>query len=123
MARVLFLAVAVFISAAVIGSAQEPSPAVPKATAQLKPAQPSGPVTIMFSITVEEGKEQEATEMFGRLKTSTRAEDEGVITYVFLQQQNSPREYVLYEQWRDSTTLNAHLARLRKVFGPARERG
>jgi hypothetical protein len=46
-----------------------------------------------------------------------------VIAYVFLQQQNSPREYVLYEQWRDSVALNAHLGRLRKVFGPPREGG
>ena len=43
--------------------------------------------------------------MMQRLTNSTRAEDEGVITYVFLQQQKSPREYVLYEQWRDSAAL------------------
>jgi hypothetical protein len=61
--------------------------------------------------------------MMRRLTESTRAEDDGVITYVFLQQQNNPREYVLYEQWRDSAALNAHLARLRKVFGPPREGG
>jgi hypothetical protein len=36
--------------------------------------------------------------MFQRLTMSTRAEDEGVITYVFLQQRSNPREHVLYEQ-------------------------
>ena len=83
----------------------------------------AGPVTILFSITVKEGREQEANDVIQRLTQSSRAEDDGCLTYVFLQQQNSPREYVLYEQWRDSAALNAHLARLRKVFGPAREGG
>lgn len=89
---------------------------------QTSPA-PAAPVTILFSITAKEGKEQEAADMMRRLTESTRAEDDGVITYVFLQQQNSPREYVLFEQWRDSAALNAHLARLRRVFGPPRDGG
>jgi quinol monooxygenase YgiN len=78
------------------------------------------PITILFSITVKEGKEQEATDMMQRLTNSTRAEDDGVLTYVFLQQQNSARDYVLYEQWRDSAALNE---RLQNVFGPPREGG
>ncbi len=45
------------------------------------------------------------------------------MTYVFLQQQSNPREYVLYEQCHDTAALNAHLAHLRKVYGPAREGG
>jgi hypothetical protein len=61
--------------------------------------------------------------MMQRRTNSTRAEDDGVLTYVFLQQQNSPREYVLYEQWHDSAALNAHLKRLQKLFGPPREGG
>ena len=86
-------------------------------------AAPAGPITILFSITVKQGSEQQASDIMRRLTESTRAEDDGVIAYVILQQQNSPREYVLYEQWRDSAALNAHLARLRKVFGPPREGG
>lgn len=82
-----------------------------------------GPVTILFSITVKEGKEQEASDIMQRLTSTTRAEDAGVLSYVFLQQQNSPCEYVLYEQWRDSAALNAHLKRLQTVFGPPREGG
>ena len=122
MARVLSVVVAV-LSAVAIGSGQQQPTAVPQTNAQPRPAQATGPVTILFSITVKEGKDQEAAEMIQRLTKTTRAEDDGVITYVFLQQQNNPREYVLYEQWRDSAALNAHLARLRKVFGPAREGG
>jgi quinol monooxygenase YgiN len=86
-------------------------------------ASATGLVTILFSITVKEGREQEAADIMQRLTASSRAEDDGCLTYVFLQQQSSPREYVLYEQWRDAASLNAHLARLRKVFGPAREGG
>ena len=91
--------------------------------AQTNPAVPTASITILFSILVKEGKEQEAADIMRRLTDSTRAEDDGALSYVFLQQQNNPREYVLYEQWRDSAALNAHLARLRKVFGPAREGG
>ena len=81
------------------------------------------PITILFSITVKERREQEAADVIQRLTSTTRAEDQGALTYVFLQQQNSPREFVLYEQWRDSAALNAHLKRLQKVFGPPREGG
>jgi quinol monooxygenase YgiN len=84
---------------------------------------PQGPVTILFSFTVKEGKEQEAADMMQRLTSSTRAEDDGVLNYFFLQQQNSSRDYVLYEQWRDSAVLNGHLKRLQKAFGPPREGG
>lgn len=93
------------------------------AAAQTNPASATGPITILFSIVVKEGKEQEAADIMRRLTDSTRAEDDGALTYVFLQQQNNTREHVLYEQWRDSAALNAHLARLRKAFGPAREGG
>jgi quinol monooxygenase YgiN len=122
MARVLSLVVAILTTAAVVGFAQQ-APPVSQTSSQPKLSPATGLETIIFSITVKEGNEQEAAEVFQRLTKSTHAEDEGVITYVFLQQQNNPREYVLYEQWRDSAALNAHLTRLRKVFGPAREGG
>jgi quinol monooxygenase YgiN len=123
MARGISLVVALLTATPVTGFAQQASPSVPIPSAESKPAQATGPVTIMFSVTVKEGRENEAAEMFQRLARTTHAEDDGVITYVFLQQQNSPREYVLYEQWRGSAAVNAHLARLRKVWGPPREGG
>jgi quinol monooxygenase YgiN len=78
-------------------------------------------LTIFFHITVKTGKEQEFLDMAKRLTDVTRAEDEGCLAYIFHQQQGSPREYVLYEQWRDGDALGAHLAHLRELLGPAAE--
>lgn len=78
-----------------------------------------GMLTFLFSMTVKAGREQEFADVTKRLTTTTRAEDKGCLTYVFLQQRNSPRDYVLYEQWRDQAALDAHLARLQTIFGPA----
>lgn len=76
-------------------------------------------VTLLFSITVKPDRLDEFATIAQRLTVTTRAEDAGCIAYVFLQQEDNPREYVLYEQWRDRGALDAHLARLRKVFGPS----
>lgn len=59
--------------------------------------------------------------MAKRLTEVTRAEDEGCLAYIFHQQQGSPGEYVLYEQWQDGDALGAHLAHLRELLGPAAE--
>ena len=53
-----------------------------------------------------------------RIET-TRAEDEGCLADVFLQHPDEPRDYVLYEQWKDRAALDAHLRRLQKAFGPS----
>jgi quinol monooxygenase YgiN len=75
-------------------------------------------ITILFYMTVHPGKEQEARALALRLTTTTRAEDEGCLTYVFHQEQANPREFVLYEQWRDQAALDAHLAHLVRLLGP-----
>ena len=88
----------------------------------LAQAQPSAastePITLLFSLTTKEGREQEFATLAATLTRVTRAEDEGCLAYVFLQQQNNSREFVLYEQWRDGTALKAHIAHLQKVYGP-----
>lgn len=81
------------------------------------------PITILFSLTTKEGREQEFATPAATLTRVTRAEDDGGLAYVFLQQQNNPREFVLYEQWRDGTALKAHIAHLQKVYGPPRMEG
>jgi len=45
------------------------------------------------------------------------AEDEGCVAYVFYRRTDNPSEAMLYEQWRDAEALNAHVARLQRVFG------
>jgi quinol monooxygenase YgiN len=47
-------------------------------------------LTFLFSMTVKAGREQEFADVTKRLTTTTRAEDKGCLTYVFLQQRNSP---------------------------------
>jgi quinol monooxygenase YgiN len=78
-------------------------------------------LTIFFHITIKTGKEQEFDDMAKRLTEVTRAEDDGCLAYIFHQQQGSPRDYVLYEQWEDGDALSAHLAHLRELLGPAVE--
>ena len=83
------------------------------------PGVPAGIVTLLFSMTVKLDRMQEFATVAQNLITTTRAEDAGCLAYVILQQEDNPREYVLYEQWRDRAALDAHLARLRKIFGPS----
>jgi quinol monooxygenase YgiN len=75
-------------------------------------------ITILFHVTVKDGKEQEFHDLAIRMTEVTRAEDEGCLTYVFHQRRDNPKEYVLYEQWRDQEALNAHIAHLQTLLGP-----
>jgi hypothetical protein len=72
-------------------------------------------------VTEKAGRENEFREMVPRLMRTTRAEDEGCVAYVFYRRPDNPSEAVLYEQWRDAEALNAHIARLQRVFGPPDE--
>jgi quinol monooxygenase YgiN len=82
----------------------------------------SAPITILFSMTAKEGKDQELAALVPRLVRQSRA-DEGNLVYTFLQQRSNPREFVLFERWRDNAALKAHLAHLQATFGPPREGG
>lgn len=83
------------------------------------PATSTGPVTLLFSMTVKPERMEEFATVVQNLTTTTLTQDAGCIAYVFLQQEDNLREYVLYEQWRDRAALGAHLARLQKIFGPS----
>ncbi len=75
-------------------------------------------ITIMFHATAKTDKVEEFRAMAIKETEATRAEDEGCITYVFHQQSDNPREFVLYEQWRDQDALDAHIEHLYRLFGP-----
>jgi quinol monooxygenase YgiN len=75
-------------------------------------------ITILFHMTVKAGREAECAGIAKDLMASTRAEDRGCITYTIHRRADNPRELLLYEQWRDVESLNAHLFRLRQIFGP-----
>jgi quinol monooxygenase YgiN len=76
-------------------------------------------ITGLFYMTVKPGRVDAFRDLVTQLVTTTRAEDDGCITYVFHQQRDNPREFVLYEQWHDQTVLDAHLDRLDRMLGIA----
>ena len=76
-------------------------------------------ITGLFYMTIKPGRVDAFRELVPQLVTTTQAEDAGCLTYIFHQQRDDPREFVLYEQWRDQAALDAHLARLDRMFGLA----
>ena len=77
-------------------------------------------ISILFHITVKAGKEKEFYDLAVRLTNVTRTEDDGCLTYVYLQQIDNASEYVLNEQWRDQDSLDAHLEHLQQLLGPSK---
>jgi quinol monooxygenase YgiN len=80
-------------------------------------------ITILFSMTVKVGREEEWRAMRADLHRSTHAEDDGCLAYTYYRRADNPREYVLFEQWRDGDALAAHLTRLQRVYGPPPSEG
>jgi len=78
-------------------------------------------LTILLHMTLKPGKETEFQEMAKQLTEVTRSEDDGCLNYTFHRQQDNPRNFVLYEQWRDRDALTAHLAHLVELLGPPAE--
>ena len=77
-------------------------------------------LTILFDVTVKEGLEEEFAELAKEMMRSTRALDEGRVTFAWHRQVDDPRKFVLYEQWRDQASVDAHLARLLTEIGRER---
>jgi quinol monooxygenase YgiN len=74
-------------------------------------------ITLLFYMTVKPGREDEFTGIARAMMASTHAEDEGCINYSIHRQSDNPREFVLYEQWRDQAAVTAHLNRLLAANG------
>jgi len=75
-------------------------------------------ITILFHVMVKRGKEQDFHDLAVHLTEVTRADDDGCLSYVFHQRRDDPKEYVLYEQWRDREALDAHIAHVQNLLGP-----
>ena len=73
--------------------------------------------TIVVQITIKEGKEAEFREVATKISKATNEEDKGCITYHYLQNSENPREFVVYEQWEDAASLDAHVDHLQAMFG------
>lgn len=80
-------------------------------------------INVLFRAKVKAGREDEFYRLAGEMMKSTREEDEGCINFIYHQHTSDPRDFFLYEQWRDQEALNAHLDRLVKVYGPPKEGG
>ena len=80
-------------------------------------------LTILFSMTVHEGREAEFAELAREMMRSTHERDDGCITYAIHAKEGAPREFVLYEQWRDQAAVEKHLERLLAEVGRERFAG
>ena len=77
-------------------------------------------LTILFSMLVREGMESEFVEVAREMMRSTHEQDEGCIVYTIHAKDGAPREFVLYEQWRDQAAVDKHLQRLLAEVGRER---
>jgi quinol monooxygenase YgiN len=64
--------------------------------------------------------EAEFVELAREMMRSTHARDEGCIAYTIHAKDGAPREFVLYEQWRDQEAVDKHLQRLLADVGRER---
>src|SRR5689334_16266869 len=75
-------------------------------------------ITVLFSMRLKSEAQHEFQQVVELLTQTTRAEDIGCVAYTFLRQTDDALSHVLFEQWRDQDSLNAHVARLQLLLGP-----
>jgi quinol monooxygenase YgiN len=68
-------------------------------------------------LTVKPGRIDDFRKIATRAVTTTHAEDAGGISYVCYQQHDNPHEFVVFEQWQDQASGDAHAARLDRAIG------
>jgi len=73
-------------------------------------------ITVLFYCTGRPGAEAPLRELLAEMQRVSRQEDQAV-SYTFMQQVDSPREFALFEQWRDQAHLGAHVANMKQHFG------
>jgi quinol monooxygenase YgiN len=74
-------------------------------------------MTSIVFLTVKPGRIDEFRAIATRVVTTTHAEDAGCIAYACYQQLDNPHEFVVYEQWQDQASADAHSARLDQAIG------
>lgn len=73
-------------------------------------------ITVLFHCTGKPGSEVPLRELLGEMQHVSRTVD-GAVNYTFLQQADDPREWALFEQWRDKEHLGAHVETMKRQFG------
>lgn len=73
-------------------------------------------ITVLFHCTGKPGAEAPLRELLGEMQRVSRTVDDAV-NYTFLRQADDPREWALFEQWRDREHLGAHVATMKQRFG------
>lgn len=79
-------------------------------------------ITGLFFMTAKPEQVDAFQALMTEIVTTTRTEDEGCIAFVLHQQHDDQHAFMLYEQWHDQAALDAHFARLERIFGIARIR-
>lgn len=74
-------------------------------------------ITLFMYVRVLEGRVEQFKTLAVNVTPLSRADD-GCLNYVFHQQSDDPRNFVLTEQWRDREALDAHIRHLSEIFGP-----
>lgn len=72
--------------------------------------------TVLFYVTSKPGQEEAMRALTVEMMRVSREED-GAVSYTFHRQKDEPREWMLYEQWRDRDHLETHLANMKRHFG------
>ena len=80
-------------------------------------------INVLFRVKVKAGRENEFYKLAAEIVRSTKAEDEGCMTFTYHQHTSDPSDFFLYEQWRDRDAAQAHLDRLIEVYGPPQQGG
>ena len=55
--------------------------------------------------------------------TKAATDEEGCITFTYHQNTEDPRDFFLYEQWRDGDAIKGHLSNLKAFFGESDAEG
>ena len=74
------------------------------------------PVSFFFYLTGKPGLEAELRQLLTEMTLTSRGEP-GCVHYLYHQDREDPQQWLLYEQWRDKTALEAHVANMVQAFG------
>jgi len=73
-------------------------------------------ITVLFYCTGKPGVETQLREVLAEMQQVSREQD-GAVTYTFMQQKDDPSRWALFEQWRDKEHLGAHVENMKRHFG------